>query len=346
VIWRTALLMLGAGVLAGAVGLVHAESEGQQLAQAAGRTLIGTPGPRVILTTIDGKSIDLGALYGKKAVYLKFWATWCVPCRQQMPHFEHTYETAGDELAVVAVDAGFNESLEDVRAYQRKMGLKMPIVIDDGRLADALHLRVTPEHIVIGRAGQIEYVGHLVDDQLEAALKAARNEPVPVAATQVRGNPLAAPSGLAVGSRVDLALRTIDGQTLPIADPAHRRATVLVFLSPWCESYLATSRPQRAEACRQAREQTEQLAATAKMRWIGVASGLWATTAELADYRQENRVSIPLALDESGDVFRRFGVRDVPTFIVVSPEGQLEHGTGKLTDLTGPRPASSRGNGA
>jgi thiol-disulfide isomerase/thioredoxin len=64
-----------------------AEVSGQQRAQEAGRALIGSPAPPLVLKTIDGETIDLGGLYGKKAVYLKFWATWCVPCRQQMPHF-------------------------------------------------------------------------------------------------------------------------------------------------------------------------------------------------------------------------------------------------------------------
>ncbi|HEY2403633.1 MAG TPA: hypothetical protein VGI23_24990, partial [Steroidobacteraceae bacterium] len=50
--------------------------EGQQRAEAVGHTLIGSPAPRMVLKTIDGENIDLGKLYGKKAVYLKFWATW------------------------------------------------------------------------------------------------------------------------------------------------------------------------------------------------------------------------------------------------------------------------------
>jgi thiol-disulfide isomerase/thioredoxin len=48
-----------------------------------------------VLHTIDGETIDLGRLYGKQADYLKLWATWRGPCMQQMPHFEHAYETAG-----------------------------------------------------------------------------------------------------------------------------------------------------------------------------------------------------------------------------------------------------------
>ncbi len=59
----------------------------EDVAETAGAPLIGKYAPSITLKTIDGKSIDLAEFYGKKPVYLKFWATWCVPCRQQMPHF-------------------------------------------------------------------------------------------------------------------------------------------------------------------------------------------------------------------------------------------------------------------
>ena len=77
---------------------------GEQHAQAAARGLVGTPAPRLVLKTIDGQTIDLASYYGKKAVYLKFWATWCVPCREQMPHLKHVYEQAGSDMEVIAVD--------------------------------------------------------------------------------------------------------------------------------------------------------------------------------------------------------------------------------------------------
>lgn len=301
---------------------VSADSEGQQLAQQAGQSLIGSSAPALVLKTIDGQTIDLGKLYGKKAVYLKFWATWCVPCRQQMPHFENAYEHAGPGLAVIAINAGFNDSLEDVQAYRRAVGLKMPIVIDDGRLADAFHLRVTPQHIVIGRDGEITYIGHLVDDRLEAALTAARARPAKAvaAAKSTAGRA----STLSIGARVTtLSLTGLDGSALALADPAASRPTVIFFLSPWCESYLKKSRPERSAACRRAREQSERLSSDAKVRWIGVASGLWSTAADLGGYRDQHRIDMPLALDESGAIFRSFGVRDVPVFIVVSSKGEI-----------------------
>jgi hypothetical protein len=91
-----------------------------------------------------------------------------------MPHFEHTYETAGTDMAVIAIDVGFNDSIDAIKAYRKRLGITMPIVFDDGTLGAAFHLRVTPTHIVIGRDGRIQYIGHLADGELDAALTAAR----------------------------------------------------------------------------------------------------------------------------------------------------------------------------
>jgi thiol-disulfide isomerase/thioredoxin len=294
-------------------------STGQELAQTAGASLIGTPAPRMVVTTIDGQRIDLGALYGKKAVYLKFWATWCVPCREQMPHFERTARHAGKDLAVIAINAGFNDSIEDVKAYRSSVGLTMPIVIDDGRLAAALRLRVTPEHIVIGRDGRIQYIGHLVDDRLTAALATARQTP---AAARPDASVNADERRYGVGDQAPaMSVATLDGAPFALREPG--RTTALVFVSPWCESYLAKSRPQRASACRAMREQVESLVSTAQVRWLIVASGLWATREDLVAYRDEHKLAVPLALDESGTLFRSFGIRDVPAVVLVDGNARI-----------------------
>ena len=149
------------------------EDPGQARAEAAGSALLGQAAPAASLRMLDGQPLDLGTLYGKKPVYLKFWATWCVPCRQQMPGFEKDFEEMGDKIAVVAVDVGFSETEARIRTYRQDHGLKMPIAIDDGSLATALNLRVTPTHVVIGRDGRILYVGHLADDKLHQALAQA-----------------------------------------------------------------------------------------------------------------------------------------------------------------------------
>src|SRR6202022_3492116 len=91
--------------------------------------------------------------------------------------------------------------------------LTMPIVIDDGSLGRAFHLRVTPQHVVIGRNGLIRYVSHLADLRIDDALVAARTT----------GNPAPRSHGAKavndmpryrLGDRLpDISANTIDGQT-------------------------------------------------------------------------------------------------------------------------------------
>ncbi len=305
---------------------VLADSSGQDLALGAGQPLIGTQAPRLTLKTIDGETIDLGSLYGKRAVYLKFWATWCVPCRQQMPHFEHVYETAGDDLAVIAIDVGFNDTADAIRAYRRRLGITMPIVLDeDGHIGRALHLRVTPQHVVIGRDGRIQYVGHLADARLDAALLAAREgtQVSPSSPARASGaNPTGAQYG--IGDMLpEETVRTLDGQVFELRGPASPQGTILVFLSPWCETYLKTTRPAVAAACRAARIQVTTLAHSGHSRWLGVASGLWATTEDLQKYRASFKVDIPLTLDDTGRLFQEFAVNNTPTLIVTDPAGKI-----------------------
>jgi thiol-disulfide isomerase/thioredoxin len=308
-----------------------AEESGQQRAQAAGRAILGAPAPRLTLKTIDGDVIDLGALYGKKVVYLKFWATWCVPCRQHMPHFEHVYETAGSDVAVIAIDVGFNDSIDTIRTYRKKLGITMPIVFDDGSLGAAFHLRVTPTHILIGRDGRIQYVGHLADKELDAALASARapaqvGSPSPAGAeSKIAALSNSDPPPIAVGDQLPKqSLRTLDGQHFEFQRvAAPQRMTILVFLSPWCESYLATTRPDISDNCRKMRMQFSALAGDPRVRWLGVASGLWANSEDLRRYRMENQVTIPLTLDSSGELFRAFRVNDVPTILIADAKGRV-----------------------
>jgi thiol-disulfide isomerase/thioredoxin len=188
---------------------------GDQRAEAAGKALIGERAPPLKLRAIDGTPIDLAKTLGGKPVYLKFWATWCVPCLQQMPHFEHAYETLGQDVQVVAVNTNFNETLAGVKAYRDKHGLKIPIVIDDGRLASALNLRVTPTHVLIDRTGHIVYVGHSADAKLDAALQGLRSDALDAAAPVDR-------TAAAVQAAAPDSALTASGESFAFADPQGR----------------------------------------------------------------------------------------------------------------------------
>jgi thiol-disulfide isomerase/thioredoxin len=301
---------------------LHADDGGDQHARAAARGLVGTPAPHLVLKTIDGQTIDLASLYGKKAVYLEFWATWCVPCRQQMPHLKQVYEQAGPDLAVIAVNIGFDDTLQDVQKYRQELGLKMPIVFDDGSVGEAFHLRVTPQHVVIGRDGRILFLGHEADAKLDAALLAARTATSPANAV---AKSVGDETHYDVNDQLpELAVPTLSGTTFHVdAQHAHGHPTVLVFMSPWCETYLAGSRPALAASCRAVREQVAALSRSNDARWIGIASGLWAGKDDLLAYQHEHALTMPLALDASGTLFRRFRVMHVPTLLVVDAKGRI-----------------------
>src|SRR5262245_56965858 len=85
--WRDAmkpwslLTLLAALAWAPVAGADAQNPTGEDLAQSAGAPLSGKYAPPLTLTTSDGRKIELAKFYGKKPVYLKFWATWCVPCR-------------------------------------------------------------------------------------------------------------------------------------------------------------------------------------------------------------------------------------------------------------------------
>ena len=302
----------------GLYGSARAET-GQEYASQAGEQLVGRVVPPLVLTTIDGDNVDLGALRGKKAVYLKFWATWCSPCREQMPHFEHVQQQSGDDLQVVAVNIGFDDTVEQVKALRKQYGLTMPVVRDDdGKLGETFGLRVTPQHVIIDKEGRIVYVGHLVDAKLESALADVRSGHTSHAASHDSLADKAAKDDLS-----KLSIKTIDGNAVPLVDPTHARKTTLVFFSPWCEGYFEKTRPESSAQCRAMRERLSALHAANGERWIGVAFGVWTSAEDVKKFRDRNHVEIPLALDTGGKIFQRFDVHNMPVVVELDPNGNV-----------------------
>jgi len=112
------------------------------------------PVPVVALAGIDGAPLRLDELRGKM-VFLNFWATWCVPCRQEMPAMERlyrAYEKRG--LAVVAVN--FGESKADVLKFLSAQPPSFAIALDPaGEAASSLGVRGLPVSWLLDRDGRI-----------------------------------------------------------------------------------------------------------------------------------------------------------------------------------------------
>lgn len=80
---------------------------------------IGNQAPDFILKSIDGKNVQLSSFRGKKSVVVNFWATWCPPCREEMPAFEEIFARNKDKLEILGVnlqesERAINNFVEDI----------------------------------------------------------------------------------------------------------------------------------------------------------------------------------------------------------------------------------------
>ncbi|HKK52564.1 MAG TPA: TlpA disulfide reductase family protein, partial [Myxococcota bacterium] len=112
--------------------------------------------------------LSLADLRGR-VVLVNFWATWCEPCESEMPAMDRLHAALpSDEFELVAVS--IDEDPEDVAAFQAKMELSFPILLDpSGRVYEAYQTMGVPESLLIDRDGRIveRYVGPRVWDARE-----------------------------------------------------------------------------------------------------------------------------------------------------------------------------------
>ncbi len=111
--------------------------------------------PDFTLDTLDGGRFTLSAQAGKPVI-VNFWATWCPPCRAELPAFEEVYRGYHDKgLIVVGVDVA--ESPEVVAQYVQQVGLTFPIALDaSGEVTELYHIQGMPTTLFVGRDGKIK----------------------------------------------------------------------------------------------------------------------------------------------------------------------------------------------
>lgn len=124
-----------------------------QQRQAVGRA--GFPAPDFALKDINGRTYRLADLRGK-IVFLNLWATWCPPCRMEMPSMERLHRRLqGTDFIMLAVSEDEDGSTA-VRPFVDQMGLTFPVLLDqDGVLPARYGVTGYPETFVIDRGGRV-----------------------------------------------------------------------------------------------------------------------------------------------------------------------------------------------
>ena len=147
---RPALVCLGATLLAATTG-VHA-GPGYDI-QAWPRK---QPVPSGSMTDLQGTEWRLRALRGR-AVLLNFWASWCEPCKEEMPSLQALADRHADRLVVLTIN--LKEPPETIARFVRSSGLRLPIVRDaDGSMARTWGVRIYPSTVLIDTQGRVRSV--------------------------------------------------------------------------------------------------------------------------------------------------------------------------------------------
>jgi cytochrome c biogenesis protein CcmG/thiol:disulfide interchange protein DsbE len=138
----------------------------------AGGITEGVKAREFSLQTLDGDQVSLRD-YDGSVVLVNFWATWCEPCRNEIPDLESAYQEHRDEgFVVLGVDV--QEPADTVENFVTDMGITYPILLDtDGQVLKEYRLGGLPMSLILDRGGMIKArcLGSLSADQLQTYLK-------------------------------------------------------------------------------------------------------------------------------------------------------------------------------
>ncbi|MBP0129224.1 MAG: TlpA family protein disulfide reductase [Nitrospira sp.] len=150
---RGAILLVGAVILAAVFGIVWMQSAKYEL------LAVGKQAPDFVLTDLNDKPQRLSEFRGK-VVFLNFWATWCKPCREEMPSMEVLHKNfEKDGLVILGVSIDRVTTTKDIPPFTKGMNLTFPVLIDSWGKTDKPYKRMgVPETFIIDRDGVIREI--------------------------------------------------------------------------------------------------------------------------------------------------------------------------------------------
>ena len=119
--------------------------------------VVGEPAPDITLPAVDGGTVRLSTYAGHVAV-VTFWATFCGPCRLELPALEAMRARHGEDLAILAVSIDDGDADDAVNDVVQRLGLHFPVLRDpDGRATPFAYMKhaMTPTTFLVGRDGRV-----------------------------------------------------------------------------------------------------------------------------------------------------------------------------------------------
>lgn len=124
-----------------------------------------------VLNSVDGKIIKLSDYKGKKII-LNFWATWCPPCRAEIPDFVKFYNENKGKVEIIGISVSSKE--EDVKEMIKRYGITYPVCIGDEKIEKLYGpINAVPTTFIIDENGYIKYkkIGMMNEQELKEILK-------------------------------------------------------------------------------------------------------------------------------------------------------------------------------
>lgn len=179
--WKAALFVFSGllvGVLLGVLVLVNTNS--QNKVDSAARRIppaVGSTAADFNLPLLDGQSQKLSDLRGRPVI-INFWATWCPPCKEEMPLLQRYAHQYPDRFVILGVD--YEEETSAVQSYVQGMQINFPILLDKtGAVSELYYARNFPTTFFVDAKGVIraQHLGLLTEELLVRYLKTIGIEP-------------------------------------------------------------------------------------------------------------------------------------------------------------------------
>lgn len=162
---------IGTAALALAASGAPRAALAQAEADAIGLPRGATPAAAVV-QDLDGRSVNLAELVGRKPVLVEFWATWCQICAALLPRMEAAQRRYGSQVEFLVVGVGVNQTRDTMRRHIARHPMPFRFLFDaNGAAVRAFEAPATGYVVVLDARGRVAYTGAGTDQDIEGAVR-------------------------------------------------------------------------------------------------------------------------------------------------------------------------------